>query len=165
MSLIKNREQLAGHLAVGGAYVIFGLNVVCCKDIANSALVSPMVLFTLRAAGASALFWLLSLFLPKEKVERADFPRIALASFLGLFLTQVSLLMGIAHTSAIDAAIMGTLGPIFTMIFAFCEGAHYREESRRRGAQLRGHPLPHFQLRAFRRRQGHGSLGNCPAAY
>ena len=119
MSLTKNREQLAGHLAVGGAYVIFGLNVVCCKDIANSALVSPMVLFTLRAAGASALFWLLSLFLPKEKVERADFPRIALASFLGLFLTQVSFLMGIAHTSAIDAAIMGTLGPIFTMIFAF----------------------------------------------
>lgn len=75
MSLTKNREQLAGHLAVGGAYVIFGLNVVCCKDIANSALVSPMVLFTLRAAGASALFWLLSLFLPKEKVERAGLRR------------------------------------------------------------------------------------------
>ena len=52
MSLTKNRQQLAGHLAVAGAYVIFGLNLVCCKDIANSELVSPMVLFTLRAAGA-----------------------------------------------------------------------------------------------------------------
>ena len=33
MSLTKNREQLAGHLAVAGAYVIFGLNLVCCNNL------------------------------------------------------------------------------------------------------------------------------------
>ena len=49
--------KLAGHLAVAGAYAIFGLNIVFCKDIANAALVSPIVLFTLRAIGASLLFW------------------------------------------------------------------------------------------------------------
>lgn len=116
---VMANEKLAGHLAVAGAYIIFGLNVVCCKDIANSALVSPIVLFTFRALGAAVLFWVLSLFMPREKVDRGDFWKIALASLLGLFLTQFTFLQGITMASAIDAAIMGTLGPIFTMIFAF----------------------------------------------
>ena len=83
-------DQFKGHLAVAIAYTIFGLNVVLCKDIANSEAVSPYVLFTFRALGASALFWLVSLFLPEEKIQKGDLWRIALASFLGLFLTQMA---------------------------------------------------------------------------
>ena len=112
-------DQLKGHLSIAAAYTIFGLNVVLCKDIANSQAVNPFVLFTLRAIGATAMFWLLSLFLPKEKVQRGDLWKIALASFLGLFLTQTTFLVGITMATSIDCAIIGTLGPVFTMIFAF----------------------------------------------
>ena len=112
-------EQLKGHLAIAAAYTIFGLNVVLCKDIANSEAVAPPVLFTFRAIGASALFWLLSLFLPKEKVEKGDLLRIALASFLGFFLTQMTFLVGITMATPIDSSILGTLGPVFTMFFAY----------------------------------------------
>ena len=113
------QDSLKGHLSIAAAYTIFGLNLVFCKDIANSQTVSPYVLFTLRAVGASALFWLLSLFMPKEKVDKADYPKIAAASLVGLFIPQMTFLMAITVTSAIDTAIIGTLGPIFTMIFAF----------------------------------------------
>ncbi len=112
-------DQLKGHLSIAAAYTIFGLNVVLCKDIANSEAVSPFVLFTLRAIGASAVFWILSLFLPREKVQKRDLWKMALASFLGLFATQVTFLVGITMATAIDCAILGTLGPIFTMLFAF----------------------------------------------
>lgn len=112
-------DQLRGHLSVAAAYTIFGLNVVLCKDIANSQAVNPFVLFTLRAIGATAIFWLLSLFTPKEKVPKGDLWQIALASFLGLFLTQTTFLVGITMATSIDCAIIGTLGPVFTMIFAF----------------------------------------------
>lgn len=112
-------DQLKGHLSIGAAYTIFGLNVVLCKDIANSEAVNPFVLFTLRAIGATAMFWLLSLFLPKEKVAKGDLGKIALASFLGLFLTQTTFLVGITMATSIDCAIIGTLGPVFTMVFAF----------------------------------------------
>ena len=112
-------DKLKGHLAIAAAYVIFGLNIVFCKDIATSGTVSPYVLFTLRALGASLLFWLLSAFLPKEKVERKDFPKIAAASLIGLFVPQMTFLMAITMSSAIDTALIGTLGPIFTMFFAF----------------------------------------------
>ena len=112
-------DALKGHLSIAGAYLIFGLNVVLCKDIANAQAVAPIVLFTLRALGASVLFWLGSLFLPKEKVDRKDLPKIALASLLGLFGPQVTFLVGITMSTSIDTAILGTLGPVFTMVFAF----------------------------------------------
>ena len=112
-------DKLAGHLSIAGAYTIFGLNIVFCKDIANSEAVPPIVLFTMRALGASALFWLLSIFIQKEKVERGDFLKIAAASFVGLFVPQLTFLKAITIATTIDTAIMGTLGPIFTMFFAF----------------------------------------------
>ena len=115
----RTGNKLAGHLSVAGAYTIFGLNIVFCKDIANSEAVSPIVLFTLRALGASVLFWLLSFLVPKEKVERGDYLKIAVASFVGLFVPQLTFLKAITMATTIDTAIMGTLGPIFTMIFAF----------------------------------------------
>ena len=112
-------EILKGHLPIAAAYTIFGLNLVFCKDIANSETVSPYVLFTLRATGASALFWLLSIFMPREKIDRGDHWKIAVASLVGLFIPQMTFLMAITMTSAIDTAIISTLGPIFTMGFAF----------------------------------------------
>ena len=116
---MKTSDKLKGHLSIAAAYTIFGLNLVFCKDIANSQTVSPYVLFTLRAIGASVLFWLLSMLMPREKVERGDYWRIAAASLVGLFVPQMTFLMAITMTSAIDTAIIGTLGPIFTMFFAF----------------------------------------------
>ena len=113
------REKLAGHLAVAATYTIFGLNLIFCKDIANAEAVPPVVLFTLRAAGASALFWLISLFLPGERIARGDMGLIVLASFTGLFVPQMTFLSAITMATPLDTGILGTLGPIFTMFFAF----------------------------------------------
>ena len=113
------KDKLAGHLAIAATYTIIGLNIVFCKDIANNDVISPIVLFTLRAIGASALFWLIALALPKERIDPKDLPRIALASLVGLFIPQLTFLVAITMATSIDTAIMSTLGPIFTMIFAF----------------------------------------------
>ena len=113
-----NKGILKGHLAAGGAYAIFGLNIVFCKDIATCALVSPIALFTMRAIGASLLFWGVSLFSPKEKVAACDLWKIAAASVLGLFIPQLTFLAACTMTAAIDISILSTLSPIFTMFLA-----------------------------------------------
>ena len=113
------KDKLAGHLAIAATYTIFGLNLIFCKDIANAEAVSPIVLFTLRAAGASALFWLISLFLPGEHIAKGDMWKIAFASFTGLFVPQTTFLYAITMATPLDTGILGTLGPIFTMFFAF----------------------------------------------
>ena len=114
-----NTDKLIGHLSIIGAYTIFGLNIVFCKDIANSESISPVVLFSLRAIGATLLFWILSLFIPDEKIQKGDMKKIVAASFIGLFVPQMTFLYAITMATSIDTAILSTLGPIFTMIFAF----------------------------------------------
>lgn len=113
-----DRRTLAGHLAAAGAYAIFGLNIVINKDVANSGVVTPIAMFTLRAVGASLLFWLISLFLPKEKIATSDFWKIAVASFVGLFVPQLTFLKAITVATSIDTSILGSLTPVFTMFIA-----------------------------------------------
>lgn len=115
----KTKDALTGNLACFTAYLIFGFNIVWCKNIANDGHITPMSLFFLRSAGALVLFWLASAFTgKKEKVERRDFWKIALASFLGLFMTQFTFLVAITRTTAVDASILSLLSPILTMIVA-----------------------------------------------
>ena len=113
-----NKSTLTGHLACFGAYCIFGFNIVCCKNISNAHVMTPMDLLCFRAAGATLLFWILSLFMPKEKVPLNDLWKIFIASMLGLFLTQWSFLKAITMTTSIDTSITNTCTPILTMIVA-----------------------------------------------
>ena len=118
MSIGLNKSTLTGHLACFAAYCIFGFNIVCCKNISNANVLTPMDLFCLRATGAALLFWLLSLCMPKEKVPPKDLLQIFVASMLGLFLTQMSFLKAITMTTSIDLSIANTCTPIMTMFVA-----------------------------------------------
>jgi len=71
---MMDRRKISGHVACFVAYAIFGVNIITCKDLTNSHIFSPVALFTLRSAGAGLIFWLLSLFLPREKVQPRDYP-------------------------------------------------------------------------------------------
>ena len=114
----KNRV-LIGNLACFTAYALFGFNIISCKGIALDGNITPMALFCLRSFGATVLFWLWSLVTaPREHVARADLGKVALASFLGLFMTQISFLYAITQTTAIDASIMSTLSPIMTLVIS-----------------------------------------------
>ena len=107
-----------GHLAAAAAYVIFGINVVVCRDIAIEGHIQPIVLFSMRALVAGGLFWLLSLFTPHEHVPTKDLLKLCGAGILGLFLPQLTFLHAIAHTTPVDLSVMSTTTPIFTMFVA-----------------------------------------------
>ena len=107
-----------GHLACAAAYIIFGINVVVCRDIATDGGLEPIVLFSMRSLVAGVLFWLLSLFTPREQVPPRDLLRLSGAGVLGLFLPQLTFLHAIAHTTPVDLSVMSTTTPIFTMFVA-----------------------------------------------
>ena len=112
------KEKTLGHIACFVAYAIFGINIIVCKDLTSSRLISPIALFGLRSLGAGLLFWLISCFLPKEKVDQKDFGKIMMASLLGFFLTQVTFLMAIPDITPMDCSIVSSLSPIYTMFIA-----------------------------------------------
>ena len=113
-----NKQSVAGHLACFLAYAIFGFNIIVCKDLTAGGLISPLAIFCLRSIGAGALFWLISLFAPKEKVEKKDYIRIFAASMLGFFVCQVTFLVGIPHITPMDCSVLSAISPIYTMIIA-----------------------------------------------
>lgn len=115
----EKNSTLIGNLACFTAYAIFGFNLISCKSIAIDGNITPMALFCFRSFGATALFWIWSLFTaPREHIERKDIWKVVIASFLGLFMTQLSFLFAITQTTAIDASIMNTMSPIMTFIIS-----------------------------------------------
>ena len=112
------KEKTIGHLACFIAYAIFGINIIVCKDLTSSRLISPLALFCLRSLGAGSLFWIISCFLPKEKVEKKDYGKIMMASLLGFFLTQMTFLIAIPDITPMDCSIVSSLSPIYTMFIA-----------------------------------------------
>ena len=118
MSKAFGNTKLIGHLSVLGAYVIFGFNIIICKELTNTHLVSSLGLFCFRSAGACLLFWLISLFLPKEKVPFKDLCGIFVASMLGFLLTQLAYLESSKFTTPLDTSIITSTTPIFTMFIA-----------------------------------------------
>lgn len=113
-----NKYTLAGHIACIVAFAIFGLNIILCKDLTGGGQISPLAIFSLRSLGAGSLFWLLSLFMPKEKVESKDLPKIFAASFLGFFLCQITFLIAIPKVTPMDCSLLASLSPIYTMFIA-----------------------------------------------
>lgn len=112
------QQKSIGHIACFIAYAIFGVNIIVCKDLTSSNTISPIALFCLRSIGAGAIFWLISCFMPSEKVEHKDYLKIFAASVLGFFLTQITFLMAIPLITPLDCSIVSSLSPIYTMIIA-----------------------------------------------
>ena len=113
-----NKQSIIGHLSCFIAYAIFGFNIIVCKDLTNGQLISPLTIFCLRSIGAGGLFWFISMFFPKEKVEHKDYIKIFAASMLGFFICQLTFLIGIAHITPMDCSILTSMSPIYTMAIA-----------------------------------------------
>ena len=115
---MTGQRTISGHLACFAAYAIFGINIIVCKDLTGGHLISPIAIFTLRSLGAGLIFWLLSLFMPAEKVGKQDYLKIFAAAFLGYFLTQLSFLMAIPDVTPMHCSIISSMSPIYTMFIA-----------------------------------------------
>ena len=115
---MNDNNRLAGHIACFAAYAIFGVNIILCKDLTGGHLISPMAIFTLRSIGAGILFWLISTFLPREKVEGNDYIKIFAASILGFFICQITFLIALPEVTPMDCSILAAMSPIYTMFIA-----------------------------------------------
>lgn len=97
---------------------IFGLNIPINKYFYASGLLTPMAMTLLRMGFAAMAFWLISIFLPKEKVEKKDMLILIAGGLCGMLINQTLFAVGLSQTSSVDASIITTSGPLFAMILA-----------------------------------------------
>lgn len=110
-------EKTKGHLAMLVASIIFSLNIPITKSLIPEW-VSPPGMTAMRILFAASMFWLVSLFLEKEKVAKKDFPVIFFGSFFGMAFNQMTFIIGLSHTSPIDSSIIATLSPVMVMLIS-----------------------------------------------
>ena len=111
--------KIKGHLAMAGANVMWGLMAPIVKLVLASGVVAPLLLVDFRMAGAAALFWLTSIFLPKEHVPLQDKLRLFGAGMLGVLLNQGCFIVGVSLTTPSEAALFTTTMPMWVMILAW----------------------------------------------
>lgn len=99
------------------ACVFWGLMAPLGKDAMLHG-VGQFDLVWFRVAGACVLFWVASLFAPKEHVPTKDKLKFIGAGLLGLVLNQCNFILGLGLTSPINASIVTTTLPIFAMLLA-----------------------------------------------
>ena len=116
--MTKGKDSILGHCAAFIAYAIFGFNIIVCKDLTSGGLIPPLGIFTLRSLVAGGLFWLVSLFIPAEKIDRKDYIKIFAASMIGFLACQLTFLVGIPHITPMDCSVLTAMAPIYTMAIA-----------------------------------------------
>ena len=116
--MMTKNENLKAHGAMLLAMVLFGLMATFSKDVlANGGITGPQ-LVAFRICGAAILFWLGSIIVPQQRVERRDLLKIVGASFFGFVMAQGGYIVGLSLTSPINATIELTTMPIFTLILS-----------------------------------------------
>ena len=110
-------HRLQAHTAVLLANIIFGLGVPVTKLLLDQW-VSPMAYMATRCLGAAAIFWLISLFLPREKVALRDLTVIILGGLLGIVVSQTLTAWALTFTTPVYFSLIATLTPVATMLCA-----------------------------------------------
>ena len=116
MSTIK--QQRNGHLALLGSNVMGGIMAPISKFVLAGGIVSSMALVDVRIFGGTILFWIASMFIKPEKVDRKDYIRLFGAGFFSTAFNQMCFIKGVSLTSPVDASICTSTLPIWTMILA-----------------------------------------------
>lgn len=97
--------------------IIYGVTFTIAKDVMPKY-VAPFGFITMRVGGSVILFWLISVFGPKEKIALGDFPRIIAAAFFGVALNMLSFFKGLSYTSPIMGAVLMVTTPMIVLILS-----------------------------------------------
>ncbi|MDE6237670.1 MAG: DMT family transporter [Muribaculaceae bacterium] len=116
---MTDKGKVGGHLSMLGANVMWGLMAPVAKMVFASGVILPFIMVDFRVGGAAILFWILSLFLPKEKVPAGDLIRLFGAGMLGILLNQGCYIFGVSLTSPGEAALVTTTMPMWVMLLAW----------------------------------------------
>lgn len=118
---LSTRHQAAPHLALVAVQLMFGSWPIVGK-IALRALPSTG-LVALRLGGAAIVLLILQLALGQFRIPaKRDLAWLALFSLLGAALNQLLFVKGLSLTTVINATLLGTTIPVFTLLVSIVFG-------------------------------------------
>lgn len=104
------------HISLLVANIIYGVNFSIAKGVMPDY-IKPLALVSLRSLFTAGLFWISSLFIPKEPVGKRDLLYLFGFSFLGVVINQSLFLAGLNLTTPINSSVILSTNPIFAFVF------------------------------------------------
>lgn len=109
--------QVGVHVMLFLVQILFASLAIIGKIVLRDFPAASIVLF--RVIGAAAVLFLVNLLWTRRWVtDRKDLGRLAVLGLLGVVLNQTLFLIGLSHTTAINATILVTTIPIFTVLYS-----------------------------------------------
>src|ERR1051326_6742677 len=128
----RNRSAAGAHVALVAVQLIFGTWPIAGKVALRELPSAGLVAF--RVAGATVAFFLLLRSRGRVTVpQRSDLVRLALYALLGVVFNQFLYVKGIELSTVVNAALIGTAIPVFTLLVGTLFGFERRSEERRVG--------------------------------
>src|ERR1044072_215075 len=120
--MTRSREAIGPHLALVAVQILFGTWPIFGKIVLRS--MSPASLVSCRLTGAALLFALLQRKLtPLLKMPIKDVALLTLCSMLGIVGNQFFYVKGLSLTTAINATLLSTTIPVFTLFVSILFGS------------------------------------------
>lgn len=113
----NNRTPLLAHLSLAEAAICWGLMSPLGKDAMQHG-IDGITLVSLRVLGGAILFWITSLFTPRETISRKHIALLCLAAVFGLVGNQCCFTIGLSLTSPVNAGIVTTTMPISALLLS-----------------------------------------------
>lgn len=113
-----NKLRIFALIAAFIVQLLYGLTFTFAKDVMANGYIKPFGFIALRVGGAAILFWVVSLFAPKEKIERKDFKTFFLASIFGVVVNMLFFFKGLELTTPIHASVIMITSPIIVLILS-----------------------------------------------
>ena len=111
-------KNVNAHLALLFVNVLYGASHVLAKGVMPQFL-SPNVFILFRVLGATLLFWLVISSIGREKIDKADYPRLIACGLFGVAINQLFFFHGLNLSSAFNSGIIMALNPIMVAILSF----------------------------------------------
>ncbi|WP_417882014.1 DMT family transporter [Xanthomarina gelatinilytica] len=113
-----DKTRVFALIAVFLVQVIYGFTFTFANDVIDDGFIKPFGFIFIRVLGAAILFWILSLFTPKQRIEPKDFIILFFASVFGIALNMLTFFKGLEYTTPIHASVIMTVVPIVVLVLS-----------------------------------------------
>ncbi len=110
-------KRTAALLAAFGASLIYAINHTVAKGVMPTY-IKPFGFILLRVLGAAILFWIASIWAPKQRIEKSDWPRVIACAIFGMVINMLMFFKGLQLSTPINSSVMITISPILVFLLS-----------------------------------------------
>ena len=98
--------------------LFYGVTFTFANDVIDGGYIQPYGFILFRVSFAAILFWIFSVWAPKEKIDRKDYIKFVIAAFFGVALNMLAFFKGLQFTTPINGSVIMVTTPIIVLVLS-----------------------------------------------